>query len=144
MRRHGDNTAVRWVSCVVALILLAGCGTTQLRVNDPKAKIFVDGTLVGEGSADLRPRMGLPGKVLVTVKRDGATLLEQELSREFTFVTLLVGMVTVYTGLLWAWQYPSELELTVPLLPAKKSGGWDDPVSPWDKPESPWDKPYQH
>lgn len=143
MQCSGHKTGALWASFAVALLLLASCGTTQLSVNDPKAKIFVDGTLVGEGSADLRPRMGLPGKVLVTVKRDGATLAEQELSREFTFVTLLVGMVTVYTGLLWAWQYPSELELTVPLLPAKKSGGWDDPVSPWDKPESPWDNPYQ-
>ncbi len=119
--------------------LLVSCGTMEIRVSDPKAKIFVDGELSGEGTAEV-PRMGLPAKVIVTVEQQGKAVVQQEVKREFTYVTLLLGMVSVYTGLLWAWQYPSELVLELPTVPAE--GGWQKPGSVWDKQESPWDKPY--
>lgn len=124
-------------------LLGVGCGTTQITTSDPKAKIFVDGQLLGEGSAEMR-RMGPPKTVELVVSQDGQEVVKTEVKREFTAMTLLTGMLTLYTGLFWGWQFPDELNYTLPEARAKTGGDWGGSKSLWMKEaESPWDRPPQ-
>ncbi len=123
---------------LVPLLLVASCGHSQLRATQPDVRLYVDGDLVGKGTAEIK-RMGFPKSVVVEARRGSAVVARQEISRRFTFSTAILGLVTLYTGFFWAWQYPDVVEIFVPESVAP--GG---SVSPWDRGPSvsPWDQPY--
>jgi hypothetical protein len=121
------------VALLLISSLLLACGHTLITTSDRQAHIYIDGENMGKGSAEVK-RMGFPGSVDVEVRRDGEVMQRQTIQRNFTFTTLVVGLFTMYTGLIWAWQYPKNVELFVPELdrPTKRSS-WDQfEGSPWD------------
>lgn len=114
-----------------------GCGHTVITSTQPNVKLYLDGEFVGQGRAEVR-RMGFPGKMTLEARRDDEVLARQQLSRQFTPVTLIAGIFTCYTGLLWGWQYPKEVEVFVPSVEKGRSSGksaWDieDSGSVWDR-----------
>jgi len=125
------RVTVAWL--LISSVLLA-CGHTQITTSDRQGHIYIDGENMGKGSAEVK-RMGFPGSVDVEVRRDGEVVQRQTLQRNFTFATLVVGLFTMYTGFIWAWQYPKNVELFVPELDkAPKGSSWDQfEGSPWDK-----------
>ncbi len=125
-------------SLLLVFVVAFACGTTRIAVSDPRARIIVDGEEIGEGEGKIK-RMGFPGSVDVVIERQGAPVLATSIKREFTAVTLLAGLFTLYTGLLWGWQYPEELVLELPDVEKKKvKSSWGESAS--EKPPSPWDK----
>ena len=123
---------------LVPLLLVASCGHSQLRATQPDVKLYVDGDLVGKGTAEVK-RMGFPKSVVVEARRGSAVVARQEISRRFTFSTAILGFVTLYTGFFWAWQYPDVVEIFVPETTVPR-----DALSPWERGPSlsPWDQPY--
>ncbi len=55
---------------ICGLLLLvavtSGCGTTQILTDDPQARIYADGQMVGKGQGQLT-RRGFPGSTTVVV-----------------------------------------------------------------------------
>ncbi len=122
------------VALLLISSLLLACGHTLITTGNRQDHIYIDGESMGKGSAEVK-RMGFPESVNVEVRRDGEVVQRQTLQRNFTFATLVVGLFTMYTGFIWAWQYPKKVELLVPELDrATRGSSWDRfEGSPWDK-----------
>ncbi|MEZ4474867.1 MAG: hypothetical protein R3F60_29580 [bacterium] len=120
----------RLILLAAAALAAPGCGSTVVRSADPQARIYVDGELAGIGEVELR-RFGPSHDFEVKVQEFGAeTVVTVE--REFTALTVLIGLVTGYTGLFWAWELPDEVT-----LPARA-----EQVNPWThQPEGAWARP---
>lgn len=116
------------LACSAAL--LAGCGTTRIYTNDPNARIYVDGEMVGKGSASVRKRGG-PGSSRIVVTAANGRRYTQQMRRKFTYKTLLIGLVTSYVGLLAAWEYPDSIYIPVADGGARASTRWDGADDAW-------------
>jgi hypothetical protein len=103
----------RAIALVVAAALLGACGTTHVVPTDPNARIYVDGQMVGQGVGAIRQR-GLPGGAQVLVITDDGRRQQQPITRSFTIVTFLLGLITY--GVCWVacWEYPAAVMVNVP------------------------------
>jgi len=122
----------------LAALLLAGCGTTRIYTNDPNARIYVNGEMVGKGSASVRKRGG-PGSSQVIVKTSDGRRYTKQLRRSFTYKTLLIGLVTSYVGLLAAWEYPDSVYIAVAEDERRSSSSWDGNSDVWLQPPVGWE-----
>jgi hypothetical protein len=133
---------------VVALlmILTAACGTTHVVANDPGARVWVDGEMVGRGQGRVNQR-GLPGSATVLVKSEDGRRQQASMSRSFTITTFLLGFITYGVCWLACWEYPGSLLVELPggavppggpapggYATAPGSGGAD----PWLQPPAGW------
>lgn len=137
MRRAAHTLALAAVACVA----LAACGTTRIHTNDPNAQIYVNGRYVGKGTAEVRQR-GVAGSANVLVKSSDGRRATRSMRRRFTGTTVLIGLVTAYTGFLWAWEYPDEVY--VPLeepVSTRKTSGWESTEDMWTSPPAGWTPP---
>lgn len=136
--------AVRRVLVPLALgaSVLAGCAHTRIETNDPQARIYVDGELLGRGSAEVDDPMGFPGQMVVEV-RTASHKVERVVEREFTLTTFVVGLFTYCTGWLWAWEYPDTVVVMLPEAQRSSGDAAGERGSSWDEPPrtSTWDAP---
>lgn len=116
------------LACSAAL--LTACGTTRIYTNDPNARIYVDGEMVGKGSASVRKRGG-PGSSQIIVKTADGRRYSRQMRRKFTYTTLLIGLVTSYVGLIAAWEYPDSVYIAVSDDVARSSASWDGAGDVW-------------
>lgn len=130
------------LTLVVGASALAGCAHTHIETSDPQARIYVDGELIGRGSADYDDHMGLPGDMVVEVQTP-TQKVERVVEREFTVTTFIVGLLTYTTGWLWAWEYPDTVVVMLPQARGSFGEAADERGSSWD--EAPrtnaWDAP---
>ena len=125
--------ASAWV--VIICFATAGCSHTRIMTNDPAAKIYVNGAFVGTGHGKLK-QMGLPKTATIEVKSNGR-VHRRSVERNFTILTLVVGFFTVYTGWIWAWEYPDSVWVNLPENKPPKN--WKN--NPNTPAKSPWDEP---
>jgi hypothetical protein len=121
------------------LIFTAACGTTQVVVNDPTARVWVDGEMVGKGQGRVNQR-GLPGSAAVLVKTEDGRRQQASMSRSFTVTTFLLGFITY--GICWVacWEYPGSLLVELPTPPGGPApGGYA--TAPGSAPADPWLQP---
>jgi hypothetical protein len=109
---------------------LGGCGHVRIQTNDPEARIYANGAFVGKGEAEVPRRMGPPASMQITVKGTNATVT-RTLRREITVVTAVFALYSYGTSFIWAWQYPQEVFVA---LPVRAGSGWDEEPSGWDAP----------
>lgn len=122
---------------LLAALALAGCGHVRIQTNDPEARIYANGAYVGKGEAEVPRRMGPPASMEITVKGANATVT-RVIRREITVVTAVFALYSYFTSFLWAWQYPQEVMVALPVRPGS---GWSEEPSGWDVPPSGWDAP---
>ncbi len=119
---------MRSAMLAAALALASGCGTTQVITNEPRARIFVDGEMVGRGRGEVSQR-GVPHTAEVVVKAPDGRSARARMKRSFTGWTFVIGLFTYATGFIWAWEYPDLVDVP---LEDRAVRGWD--ASPADDP----------
>ncbi|HXU81930.1 MAG TPA: hypothetical protein VN914_11075 [Polyangia bacterium] len=128
----------RAIALVVVAAMLSACGTTLVTTNDPGARIYVDGQMVGKGAGSVRMR-GLPGSAQVLVTTDDGRRQQQSISRSFGIVTFLLGFITYGVCWLACWEYPGAVMVNVPAPGGGYAAG--GPANPGAPPADPWLQP---
>ena len=130
------------VAIALASAAATGCGTTTIMTNEPSARIFADGQMLGKGQAELTQR-GTPGSTTVIVKTDDGRHAQQVISRKFTGFTFLTGLFTYGICFFACWEYPGSV--MVPLAPAPAhdpslgpAPAGEGAVDPWLQPPQGW------
>ena len=121
--------------CIIVVAILGmGCGQTIIQTNDQHARIYMDGHYLGRGRATIK-RMGWPRSATLEVRSSSARV-KRKIAREFTGSTLIAGALSMYTGFLWGWQFPAEVNV---ILPSHQSSWGDsDESGPWGKARDGW------
>lgn len=118
---------------------MCSCGTTMIICPESKAEIYLDNEYVGQGIAEVKS-IGFPHTADLEARRGGRVIGKTTMSRSFTFGTFCIGLVTYYTGFIWAWYYPDDV--TIPIYANYMPG--NEYKSLWDhSDESIWSKPIQ-
>ena len=115
----------------VTVLATPGCHSV-VRADRADARIYQDGQYIGTGTADASST-GFPGQVLFTVEADGQRR-ENPVRRDFRVGTFFVGLFTLYTGWLWCWQLPAEVNVLAP--ERRAASRWQrnpTEVNPWRK-----------
>src|SRR5512145_3483956 len=134
------------LAAILALACASGCAvrTTRIVADDRDGLVWVDGRYTGRGVGVVH-RVGPPhtARILVTLPdgRRGRALMQ----REVTPRTVRRGLRTFGICLAFCWEYPDEIQVTLP-KPKPKSGWAVDPEKdPWllapGAGPSAWDEP---
>jgi hypothetical protein len=97
---------------LLAIVLLTGCGTTQLVSYRSDVDIYVNGRLKGKGQAEIT-RTGPPQKIHVQAKYHGREVGSVDVRRKIKFLTVLVGIYTYGVGFFFTWRYPEMVIIPV-------------------------------
>jgi hypothetical protein len=136
----------RTLALLLLASVLAGCGTTHLITNEPTARIYVDGELVGRGTGEVRMR-GLPGSANVLVLAEDGRRRQASIKRSFSLATFLFGFITY--GVCWiaCWDYPGAVSVDfperarpayTPTMSGPAAGDpWLQPPPGWRPPDAP-------
>ncbi len=135
-----------WALAVVLAAALSGgaCGTTNIVATDPMARIFVDNQMIGRGHGEITQR-GTPGSATVVVKTDDGRQEHTTIRRKVTGLTLLGALLTYGTCLIFCWEYPDTVLVTLP--PPGYASSWAPPggqggpsvvTDPWLQPPQGW------
>ena len=117
---------------------MLGCASTRVTSDDPNAEIYFNDNYLGVGEARI-DRVGPPRTSTLEAKKGGKTVGRQTISRSFTFMTVVWGVCSYYTGLYWGWYYPETVRIPV-IYKAEISA--QEIKSLWMEPrESVWMKP---
>jgi hypothetical protein len=134
-------------SALVLLSLMAasaGCGTTQIVTTDPSARVVADGRTLGRGQGQLT-RRGFPGSTNVVARTDDGRQGELVLRRQFTALTLVLGLFTYGVCLVACWEYPDTVMVPLPPpasgYPAAPGAAPPAAVDPWLQPPPGWQPP---
>lgn len=121
-------------------LILAGCGSTRIISEDPTAEIFINNRFIGVGEAEVN-RVGPPHRARLEARKGGETVGRQMMHRHFSFMTVVWGFCSYYTGFYWGWYYPNSviipLDDVAPVrlrILAVKSPWEDSGKSIWMKP----------
>jgi hypothetical protein len=121
-------TWVRPAGLLLALALAGGgCGSTRIITNDPRARIFADGEMIGQGQGEITLR-GPPGGTSVVVATEDGRRQSTQVRRKFTASTAVLGLFTYGVCLLACWEYPSVVYLPIEGVnpyPAYGASSWD-------------------
>ena len=85
---------------------------------------------MGQGEIELR-RLGFPETSTVKVEHNGH-VETRTINRSMTLTTVGLGVISMYTGFLWAWEYPDRVDFQVTSQATRMN------VSPT---ENPWMSP---
>jgi hypothetical protein len=127
---------------LVAVVALAtagtGCVTSRVHVNDPDARVWVDGRRVVPGQRFWG--VGPPHRAEVRVATPDGREVRARLSRQFGFGTLMLGFYSFGVCWVMCWSYPDELTVILPPRPAPT---WDavPNADPWSHPPPGWSPP---
>lgn len=144
-------TQQRFALAVVLTAALGGaaCGTTSIVATEPTARIFVDNQMIGRGHGEITQR-GTPGSATVVVKTDDGRQEQTMIRRKVTGLTLLGALLTYGTCLIFCWEYPDTVLVTLPPpgYSSYASTSWGMPggqgaasgvvMDPWLQPPQGW------
>jgi hypothetical protein len=118
---------------IVLGLLVAGCGRTQIVAEDPGARIHADDVYLGSGRAEIT-RTGVSSTVRLRVEYPSGAVETRKVEREITGVSVVVGLFTYLTGLIWAQQYPERVAF--PADPGAVGSSWSEAPgsNPWLQP----------
>ena len=123
---------------------VSGCGTTTILTTEPSARVMADGQVLGRGQGQLT-RRGFPGSTSVVVKTDDGRQGEMLVRRQFTALTLVMGLFTYGICLVACWEYPDTVFVQLPggapvygAPPAATLAGPGAGVDPWLVPPDGW------
>ncbi|HET6611894.1 MAG TPA: hypothetical protein VFG83_07905 [Kofleriaceae bacterium] len=123
---------------VVAIVALVGCGgTTQIVTNDPSARIYVDGAMVGTGTAEIT-KSGTPQSAEITVKTADGRKATRLIDREVSAGGWVLCLMTYGIGCAVFQSYPDTVTV---LLPEKAATNSWDGGDVWTKPPPGWTGP---
>ena len=131
---------------MLLLALAAGCGSTQIVTDDPRARIYADGRMIGQGRGDLTKR-GFPGGTTVIVASEDGRRESTQVRRQFTAATFVLGLFTYGICLVTCWEYPDMVYVPIaPRVPG--ANGFGPPgqlpgaagpvLDPWLQPPPGW------
>ena len=122
------RTRTQYMLIASALTLATGCHRMMtIKADNPNASIYFDGVYLGKGKAKVT-RMGTPKRSEIRVEHHGESRTKV-VSRDFTLVTLGLGLVSLYTGFFWAWEFPEDIELQAPSGSMQGDNPWLKPLS---------------
>jgi hypothetical protein len=107
---------------------------------------MADGRMLGKGHGEVT-RRGFPGSTRVVVKTDDGRQGELVVKREFTAMTLVMGLFTYGVCLIACWEYPDTVLVPLPPDgPATATAGYAPPgappaADPWLTPPAGWQPP---
>ncbi len=132
------------LALLVSTAASGGCGTTQIFTTDPSARVVADGRPLGRGQGQLT-RRGFPGSTNVVARTDDGRQGELRIRREFTGMTMLMGLFTYGVCLVACWEYPDTVLVPVP-PPAgghgpAPAGAPPAAIDPWLVPPAGWQPP---
>ncbi len=122
---------IRLTLLVSLLFISTGCHRMMtIKTNQPDSDIYVNGDHIGQGTATIK-RMGFPETTVIKVEH-GGQVETYTISRTMTLSTIGLGVISMYTGFLWAWEYPESLDIDLPEQPVEKnvvseSESWTNP-----------------
>jgi hypothetical protein len=103
------NTIKVLVAALLAAVLFADCSSsTMIRSTDPDAKIYVDGELIGKGSAAYSDTKTVLSSTLVRMEKPGCAPVTNMMSRSEFDVGACIGGVFLLFPFLWIEKYKSE------------------------------------
>jgi hypothetical protein len=139
--RIGSATRVSWLLVLGALTVAGlGCGTTQVFADDPMARIWANGQLVGRGHAQIK-RTGFPETTAIRVETEDGRKETTTVKRSVTGLTVLGALFTYGTCLIFCWQYPETVWAALPAGPRSGPAAPMGEVSardPWLDPDPGW------
>lgn len=93
--------------CLSLLLLVSACtSTTNIKVSDPDARIYVNGEYIGMGRARYTDRKPAFSRQEVTLRRDGcAPQLHSFRRNERPDIGAIVGAYFLVLPVLWVTQY---------------------------------------
>ena len=120
------------------LLGAVGCGTTQVFTDDPTARIWANGQLVGRGRAQLQ-RTGLPETTAIRVETDDGRNETTTVKRSVTPLTVLGAFFTYGTCLIFCWQYPETVWASLSSGPRAAGPSYNTIArDPWLDPDPGW------
>jgi hypothetical protein len=141
------TTLRRWIAGLLLLAVASGCGSTQVLTDDPQARIYADGRMIGKGRGEL-PLRGFPGSTTVVVASEDGRRETTQVKRQFTAATFVLGLFTYGICLVTCWEYPGMVFVPIaPRVPYASSYGPPGqlpgapgaaPVDPWLQPPTGW------
>ena len=72
--------------------------------------------------------MGTPKRSEIRVEHNGESRT-RVVSRNFTIATFGLGLVSLYTGFIWAWEFPEDIEMQAPMGHRLTGDPWLMPLS---------------
>lgn len=92
---------------------LGGCGTSHVFVDDPTARIWANGKLIGRGHGELKQR-GMPETTSILVRTEDGRQQVTSVKRRITFTTVVGALFTYGTCLIFCWEYPDTVLASLP------------------------------
>jgi len=124
------SVARKVMASVLAGVFVAGCAsTTMIRVNNPNAKIYVDGELKGTGSASVTDTKIVGTVTHVRLEAPGCQPQTFDYSRSEEFDPgACAGGVFLLVPFLWVMKYKPEHVYEYDCRPV--SADWHSPMAP--------------
>jgi hypothetical protein len=97
------------VGACLSAVLFANCSSsTMIRSTDPDAKIYIDGEMVGKGSANYSDTKTILSSTQIKIEKPGCAPVTQTISRSEFDVGACIGGVFLVFPFLWIEKYKPE------------------------------------
>jgi hypothetical protein len=116
-----------------------GCGTSQVFADDPTARIWANGRMIGKGHGEIQQR-GMPETTSILVRAEDGREQVTTVKRSITGITVLGAFLTYGTCLIFCWEYPDAIWASLPQRapPYGAPGGFPGGGDPWMTPPPGW------
>ncbi len=125
------------LTLVLSVMASVGCGTSQVLTDEPTARIWANGRMIGKGHGEIQ-QYGMWETTSILVKAEDGRQQTTTVNRKITGVTVLGALITYGTCLLFCWSYPDTIWAS---LPARAGSPYGTPAGagdPWLLPPPGW------
>lgn len=120
---------------VLATLGSGACGTSQVFTDEPTARIWANGQLIGRGHGEIQQR-GTPETISILVRAEDGREQVTSVKRRITGVTVLGALLTYGTCLIFCWEYPDSI--WAPLPERAGTSAWRGTADAWLTPPTGW------
>jgi hypothetical protein len=96
------------VVCLTTVFFVNCSSSTMIRTTDPDAKIYVDGEMIGKGSASYSDTKTVLSSTNVRIVKQGCAPVTNQISRSEFDVGACIGGVFLVFPFLWIEKYKPE------------------------------------